>query len=180
MRWTEEDFKAAAEGTQLKDRTLSACHDVLVKGVKAVDASAFHDVQPPHISRAIKRLGERLEEIRLVEQEAARSLRVSDAGVTVAEVFYKAAREAAQNLKGEGWIIREAVPGHVYEGTGVIKVGGYFVQDVGRVGVIHDMRNLESEPALSKRLEIRYSERVGEKARIQEIAPDRGTREIAR
>lgn len=180
MKWTEEEFKAAAEGTQLKDRTLAACHDVLCNGVKAVVASSFHDVQPPHISRAIKRLEERREELRVAEEQAARSLRVSDAGVTVAEVFYKAAREAAQNLKGEGWIIRDAAPGQVYEGTGVIKVGGYFVQDVGRVGVIHELNKLESEPVLGKRLEIRYSEHLNEKACIHEITPDRGTRERAR
>lgn len=180
MVWTSEEFDAAAAGTKINKRTLDACRDVLVMGVKAVDAAQSHDVLPPHISRAKARLEERREELRIETLEKARTMRVLDGKMTVAELMHTAAREAAQNLKGAGWIIREPLPGQVYEGLGVIKLGGYFVQDVGRVGVIHDISALAAEPGLGKRLEIRYPQEQGEKAKVEEISPDRGTRQLER
>lgn len=180
MGWTVEDFERAARKTKLEKPTLDACRDVLVHGRKAVEAGRAHDVLPPHISRAVRRLGEELDKLRLEDQEAARAHRVANGDITVGEVFYAAAREAAQSIKGAGWIIRDAAPGNTYEGAGVVKVGGYFVQDTGRVGVIHDMRQLVGEPELGKRLEIRYPAQAEEKAQVAEISPDRGTRERSR
>lgn len=52
--WTEDEFQRVANTTRLSNRTLAACHDVLVGGVPSVDAATRHGVVPPQVSRGLK------------------------------------------------------------------------------------------------------------------------------
>lgn len=175
MEWTEKEFKRVAVQTRLGEKTVAACHDVLVLGTTGAEAAERHGLRPPHVSRGLKVLGEKRTELRALDAKDVKALKLMEAVHGVTSLLNAAAREAAQSIKGEGWIIRESVPGDTYEGAGVVKVGGFFVQDIGRVGVLHSLQDLASEPMLGKRLEIVYPRTEG-KGVVNEIALGLGTR----
>ncbi len=188
MKWEKIEFDRVANETRLGKSMIAACRDVLVDGTTGAEAAKKHDVLPPHISRSLKVLREKREELRMSDLETAKALRVMgvatkqlvvpETGPDMSSVLNAAAREAAQSIKGVGWVIREGAPGQSYEGSGVVKVGGFFVQDIGRIGIIHDLKNLDVEPVLGKRWEISYSSNG--KGSVKDIPIDRGTRENER
>lgn len=175
MGWTEEEFKRVADHTRLEEKTVAACREVLVLGVSGVVAADKYEMLPPHVSRAIKKMRETREELRATDLANAKALELMNSADGVVSLLNAAAREAAQSIKGANWIIRDSVPGQTYEGAGVVKVGGFFVQDVGRVGILHDLKNLEQEPVLGKLFEISYP-REG-KGSVKDISLERGTRQ---
>lgn len=174
MNWDIKEFERVANGTRLQNKMIAACRDVLVDGRSGAEASLAHGVQPPHVSRALKLLREKRNELRASHLEHTWALNALE----LVDILKSAAKEAAQSIKGSGWIIRDAEAGKVYEGSGVVKAGGYFVQDLGRVGVIHDLKMLDTEPVLGKRLEITYG-RDG-RGVTSEVPLDKGTREVSR
>lgn len=149
--WTEEEFQRIAGATKLSARTLLGCHDVLVDGVAGVDAAALHGLFPAQISRGISGLREKqvkLEEIEQVKLQAkgvAKSFAVGEARLVV-----------GKDLK-----IEDAVPGGDYFGPGIVQVSGFFVQRVGKIGVVHDLGKLQQVPKLDVRLEINYPKNGG-------------------
>lgn len=52
--WTESDFKRATNGLKLSNRTLAACHDVLVENISIGAAGVLHKVLPAQISAGLK------------------------------------------------------------------------------------------------------------------------------
>lgn len=176
--WAEEEFERAANSTRLGEKTVAACRDVLVGKMTGAAAADKHGILPPHVSRGIKVLTERRDALRQRDRQTARALQAREAAASVSGLLKAAAMEAARSIKGVPWVIRDAVAGQTYEGAGVVKVGGFLVQDIGRVGVIHDLKNVALEPELGKRLEIVYPKEG--KAKVAEIPLDRGTRERGR
>lgn len=178
MRWTEKEFDRTVEHSRLGEKMVAACRDVLTLGMTGVEAAQKHSVLPPHISRGLKALREKREELRAHDIENANALKAMDAVTDISSLLKAAAREAAQSIKGSGWIIRDSEPGQVYQGAGVVKAGGFFVQDIGRVGVVHDLKNLEIEPVLGKSLEITYPNEG--KGTVKDVPLERGRRETER
>jgi hypothetical protein len=178
-RWTEKEFDSVIEHMpRLAENTVKACREVLVNGLTGAEASRITGVLPPHISRALAKLGVKREELHENLLNQAKSLKVMNNAASIDSILRVAAMEAARSIKGQDWIIRQAQPGQTYEGNGVVMTGGYFVQDVGRVGVLHHVHNLNVEPILGKRIEIQYSEQG--KGVLSEISMDKGTREKSR
>lgn len=176
--WAEEEFDRVAQNTRQSANTIAACREVLVHGMTGVEAGQKHGVLPPHVSRGIKVLEERRKELRKWDQQNRKALQTMEVAASVTGLLKAAALEAARSIKGDGWIIREAIPGEIYEGSGVVKTGGYYVQDIGRVGVVHDLKNVDLDPELGKRVEITYSK--SGKGTVTEIPLNLGTREHSR
>lgn len=144
--WTEEEFQRIAGTTKLSARTLLGCHDVLVDGMAGVDVAALHGLFPAQISRGIAGLREKqakleeIEQVKLQAKEAEKSFAVEAARVAV-----------GKNLK-----VEDAEPGWSYEGAGIVQVGGFLVQKVGRIGVVHDLGKLQLVPKMNVSVTIEY------------------------
>lgn len=144
--WTEEEFQRIASTTKLSARTLLGCHDVLVDGAAGVDAAALHGLFPAQISRGIAGLREKQAKLEEIEQI---KLQAKEAGKPFAV-------EAARVAVGKDLTVEDAEIGWVYEGPVVAQVGGFLVQKVGRVGVVHDLGKLQLVPKLNVSVTIEY------------------------
>ena len=178
MRWDEKEFDRVASATRLSVNMITACRDVLVNGMSGAEAARQHNFLPQPISRSLKGLRDVRAELRVTDREDAKAIGLIDVPSKRKNFLKTIAREAAQSIKGSEWIIRESKPGTAYEGTGVVKLGGYFVQDIGRLGILHDLKNLDIEPTIGKRLEINYA--LDGKGVVSEVQLEKGTREKER
>lgn len=167
--WTEDAFQRTAISTKLSNRTLAACHDVLVDGLSGVEAGLLHHILPPQISRGLKvlrdRQAEMMENVGLMKDSKM-------------ELKSYAVQEA-RGIAGGDLVVEDAEPGRRYEGPGIVKTLGFMVQRVGRVGVIHDLGKLQQLPNMNAQLEIEYP-KDGGLALVNEKLPDRGRNGIER
>ncbi|RWA45621.1 hypothetical protein AU476_00895 [Cupriavidus sp. UYMSc13B] len=164
-RWTEDEFRRVALNTRISKRTLDACKDVLVDGLSGVAAADKHKMFAPQISRAITTLREK-------QAEMMEFASVSkDADVMRQYV----AAEVAKSLYGQHFQCALAQPGQAYEGPLVVQSTGYFVQKVGRNGVLHDMARFNNDlPPLQADLRIAY-DKDGGLAKVSPVkVPDKG------
>lgn len=167
--WTEDEFQRTALSTKLSERTLAACRDVLVDGLSGVEAGLRHQILPAQISRGLKGLRERRAEM----SESVELMK--DSSEAMKAYAIQEARVAAPGFAG----VEDAEPGRQYEGPGVMKTPGYFVQRVGTSLVIHDLGKLQQSPNMNARLEIAYP-RDGGLASVKEKALDHGKGGVGR
>lgn len=160
MMWSPEDFQRVAVSTKLSARTLAACRDVLVDGKSGVDAAAEHGMPPPQISRGLKILRDRQEEM----IKSAKYLTQDT------NLLKFTAEQVAKNIIGDEFEIEDAQPGKRYEGMPVVNTHGFFVQRVGRSGVIHDVGKLDQVPAMNSRVRIEYP-KDGGLAKVERLEP---------
>lgn len=153
--WTKDEFHRVAAKTELSKRTLAACLDVLVNGMTGGEAAALHDMKAPQISRGLGTLRERQQELK------AEAELLMGEGELLKSKNKAYVSQLAKNIVGDGLTISDAEPGKVYEGRAIVDEHGLVVQQVGRVGVVHDHRNLESIPVLGSMLTIAYSKDGG-------------------
>jgi len=144
--WTKSEFQLVSKKTRLSSRTLAACEEVLIDGVAGIDAAAKHQIFPSSLSRALGVLNDKREALQnsILKQSSNENILRMTVG------------EMAKNLLGEDLPIKEAVSGQAYEGPVIVNAHGYVVQKVGRIGVIHDLRNLSGIPPRSIGLSISY------------------------
>jgi hypothetical protein len=164
--WSETEFQRIAAGTKLSERTLEACHDVLVDGVPGADVARKRNLLHAHISRSINSLrGKQMEMV-----DSATAL-VSDTTV----LFKFAVLQMAKQTVGAGFDVRDASPGHTYEGPVVVNSHGFLVQRIGPTGVLHDIGALERLPSANSVLRITYPYDGVGKASVSEVLPVQAT-----
>lgn len=147
INWSESDFQRVAKQTRLSERSLFACHQVLVHGVSSVLAAAEQQVFPSALSRAIGVMRDKHESM----VEVANQLKEDNV------LFKTTAIQVAKSIVGDNLGISDAVIGRVYEGRGISNINGYFVQKISpTTAVIHDISRLNVEPAMNALLSIAY------------------------
>ena len=156
--WPEVEFQRVALSTKLSERTLAACHDVLVDGMSGVDAAARNKMFPAQISRAVGTLRDK----QLSMVELAETLK--DEGA----LLKFTAHQVAKTLMGEAAVL-DAIPGQSYDGWIVASTPGFLIQKVGRCAVVHDLGNFEEIPKPNSATVISYPDN-GMKAVLSESA----------
>jgi len=167
--WTSKEFKRIAVSTKLSDRTLAACHDVLVEGKSGVVAGIDHQMAPAQVSRGLKVLREK-------QSELIRSAQTLMNGTNLLKFT---AEQIAKNIKGEGFDIKDPQSGRRYEGMPVVNTHGFLVQQVGRSGVIHDLGRLERVPPMNNKVGIEYPAGAGQ-AKVEDLGPSLVRRAVDR
>ncbi|MES2879208.1 MAG: hypothetical protein V4713_12360 [Pseudomonadota bacterium] len=152
--WTEAEFQRVAVNTRIADRTLVACRDVLVEGMSVTEAAAKHKTFISQISRANITLREKQQQM----TEVAPAVPALDDKTATSR---SAAMQAAKDICGQAFSVRDAVPGHTYEGQIVAKTQDFVIQKVGRSGVLYELNKFKSEPPLNADVIIKVSERQG-------------------
>lgn len=156
--WAESEFQRVALSTKLSERTLAACHDVLVDGLSGVDAAARHKMFPAQISRSIGKLKDM--QLSMVE--------TAEAVLDEVTLLKYTAHQVAKTLMGEAAVM-DAQPGQSYDGWILASTPGFLIQKVGRVGVVHDLGNIEEMPKPNSATVISYPEN-GMKAVLSDSA----------
>jgi hypothetical protein len=144
--WTEFEFQRVALGTRLSDKTLEACRDVLIEGMSGVEVATKHKLFPAQISRSIGTLRDKQREM-LVSADALME--------GVARMKYTV-EQLAKDAMGSKFNVTEAEPGKSYEGPILTGAHGFFVQQVGRSGILHDSGRLDKIPPHGLLLVIKY------------------------
>lgn len=158
--WTSEEFKRIAVSTKLSDRTLAACHDVLVEGKSGVVAGLDHQMAPAQVSRGLRVLRDRQSEL----IRSAHNMKIDT------NLLKYTAEQIAKNIKGEGFDIKDPQSGRRYEGVPVVNTHGFLVQQVGRSGIIHDLGRLERVPTMNNKVGIEYPAGAGQ-AKVEDLGP---------
>ena len=144
--WTDEEFDRVARVANRTVKTLAACRDVLVEGMSGVNAARKHQTFAAHISRAVHALNEQKALLELSDKKSVEQLAVLKTEVGL----------SAKRLLGPGLLIAEAVSGNTYDGPVVAQEDRFFVQHIGRFGVIHDQENLNRPLHLNVNTVITY------------------------
>lgn len=146
--WTEEKFTQVAVRTKLSTRTLSACKDVLVNGLSGVEAAEKVKMLPTQVSRGLSAL--RALQPEVVNLSKAKQLEEAQL------VLKSSVVRSARRIAGENLTVQDPQPGCVYEGVGIVKENGFFVQRIGHIGVIHDVGLLTKVPDVAAHMVIKY------------------------
>ena len=154
-RWSEDELRRVASQTRVSERTLDACRDVLVEGMSGVAAAEKHKMFAAQISRALTTLRDK-------QTEMGNGVPVGKNSVNIDQYI---ATEVARALMGQEFECSVAQPGRTYEGTMLAQSKGYFVQKVGRTGVLHPIAAFEQVPAMHQPLTVAY-DRDGGKAKV--------------
>lgn len=144
--WSEVEFQRVALTTKLTERTLVACHDVLVDGIPGVQAAARNKIFPAQISRAISTLKDK--QLSMVEEAKA----LNDDSV----LLKFTAHQVAKTFMSEYAVIVDAEPGQSYDGRIVAFTPGFLIQKIGRSAVVHDLGKFEETPTLNSAILISY------------------------
>lgn len=155
--WTDEEFDRAAQMANRTVKTLAACRDVLVEGMSGVDAARKHQTFSAHISRAVHALSEQKKLIEQAEKNSAAQLANSKIE----------ASQSAKKLLGPGLMIADAVAGNTYDGPVIAQSDRFFVQHIGRFGIVHDVEKLMQPLNLNVNTVIAYPEN-GDRASVNE------------
>lgn len=149
--WTEEEFQRVAQLTRISERTLEACKDVLVNGMRQYAAAEKHKMFDPQVARAITILRTKqaeLVDISAVEQDSAQMAQLVAAGT-------------AKALFGPNFNSRLAQPGQSYTGLAAFESSGFLLQMVGSGGILHDLTKLAERPAPKSKVCITYDKKGG-------------------
>lgn len=160
--WTEDEFRRAALGTRISERTLEACKDVLIEGMSGIDAADKHRIFASAISRAVTTLREKhshIVEFAAVSEKAD-------------EMLQYAATKVAKARLGDDFECTVAEPGQTYEGQVIAQSKGYIVQKVGRSGVLHDVARFSELPPFNRNLQIAYDQ-AGGLAKVERLPTHR-------
>lgn len=157
LLWTDADFQRVALSTKLSQRSVDACRSVLVDGLSGLEAAALHKMFPAQISRSLGTLRERRGEM----------VKSAEAFKDDAALLKFTAGQVAKSILGDALVVEDAQAGKQYEGPIVVNVHGFLVQKVGRIGIVHDLGNLDRLPSLNTPLTIVYPEETGKGMIIQ-------------
>lgn len=150
-RWTEEELRQVASNTRIAERTIDACRDVLVEGMTGVAAAEKHKMFPAQISRALTILRDKQSE--MIEKVAVRKETLS--------LEQYIASEVGRALVGNDFQCNLAQAGRVYEGSMLAQSNGFFVQKVGRTGVLHATSSFVHVPPMNQLLTVSYDRADG-------------------
>lgn len=156
-RWSDVEFQRVAFSTQLSEKTLAACHDVLVDGMLGTEAAARSGMFPAHISRSIRTLRDK--QLSMVELAAT----LKDDST----LLKFSAHQVAKNLMGPAAVVVDARPGQSYDGWILATTPGFLIQKIGRIAVVHDIGNFEEMPLPNSATLISYPD-AGMKAVLSE------------
>ena len=157
--WSEVEFQRVALSTKLSERTIAACHDVLVSGMSGTEAAARNKMFSAQISRSIGTLKDK--QFSMVEAAKMRN--------DESALLKFTAHQVAQRLLGESVVIADARPGDHYDGVILARTPGFLIQKIGRMAVVHDIGKFEEVPELDSAILISYPNN-GMKAVISESA----------
>ena len=157
--WSEVEFQRIVAGTEFNDRTLAACHDVLVEGYPNKDAALRNGMFPGHSSRSVNKLRDRQAELIKTAMELS----------SVNSLYKFTAKQVALNLMPFGSYIVDAEPGYSYEGPIIGLSPGFVIQKVGTRAFLHEEGKLDAMPKSRGIHTITFSA-AGDKATVVEKA----------
>jgi len=144
--WTEDEFNQVSKLTQLSNRTLGACKDVLVNGLSGVEAAAKYSILPAQVSRGLKGLRERQEKFNEIVEK-----RLIQKDILKSNVVQK-----ARSMLGAKLVVKDTEAGCTYVGPTVFKQDGFLLQRVGKTGIVHDLGKLTVVPKIDANWTIEY------------------------
>lgn len=142
--WSDTDFMQVALGSKMDQRLMAACRDILVAGLSPADAATKHQMFMSAIDRATGTLRE--------TQDRQIDPAVPD--LATREFMKLTAIQAARNIVGQAFPVREAKPGGLYLGPVITNTQGFVVQKTGRSCVIYDLDQFQDPPRMGETLYI--------------------------